>query len=493
MTAPGSRSRARVVRLVPLEHIGAERQPVAGRVRARFAFPLTKQPDDVGGCRRRPARRSGRTCPSGTERCRAAGCRPARRAVDQALRVALVPRRGEHDRRFAVGRESTSSLGTLSGSRAASARRRRSRKTTRSCPTARCPPTPGAVPPSATGPDSTRARRDATRGVPDHLDSRSRPGRGRTRGLGLDRIAHRAREAVQVSIRTVCCARRQVPRISPSTRSAPGHTRDVQSAAAIRLRDEKLPLRSVEQEVGVAARQQARRRGSHLGGAHGRLVLCEQPLVAERRPHRQERPFERGVRDRRRASRDPCPAGEAVGGRRPEDVEVASRELAARIGRVDFGGGDGPDGRRACALPADGDRARRRGVPERFGLTPSARPTSPSFMRAPSRWAWSCAAIRSARSRPLSSSGPPQREQREVALGNDVGAVARPPELGERADRPRSTARRRRPARAGRAARLAACCPASRPRRPAAATPRPAAFARRAHRPAAGKRESAAA
>ena len=48
----------------------------------------------------------------------------------------------------------------------------------------------------------------------------------------------------------------------------------------IRPRDEKLPLSSVEQEVGIAARQQARGRGSRLGGANGRLVVCEQDPAA---------------------------------------------------------------------------------------------------------------------------------------------------------------------------------------------------------------------
>ena len=57
----------------------------------------------------------------------------------------------------------------------------------------------------------------------------------------------------------------------------------------IRPREEKLPLCSVEQEVGVAARQQARGRGSSRDGTNGRFVVGEQPLVAERRSDRQKR------------------------------------------------------------------------------------------------------------------------------------------------------------------------------------------------------------
>ena len=110
----------------------------------------------------------------------------------------------------------------------------------------------------------------------------------------------------------------------------------------IRVRDEQLPRRSLEQEVGVAARQESRGRGDRLVGADGRFVLCEQPFVAERRPGRQELVVERRERLRARAARDAGPAREPLGGRRAEDVEVAARELAGRVGGVDVGCGDGP-------------------------------------------------------------------------------------------------------------------------------------------------------
>jgi hypothetical protein len=91
--------------LCPGEHVGAEREPVAGRVRACLAFPLSEQPDDVGTA---VAGLLGGEAVRVHEELRAVGQRRVdRRAepLDQALRVALVPRRGEHDRRLALGRE----------------------------------------------------------------------------------------------------------------------------------------------------------------------------------------------------------------------------------------------------------------------------------------------------------------------------------------------------------------------------------------------------
>ena len=59
---------------------------------------------------------------------------------------------------------------------------------------------------------------------------------------------------------------------------------------------------------------------------------------------------------------------------RPEDVEVASSELEARVGGVNLRGGDGPDRRRSCAIPADRDRARRCRVPERVRVNAKRAP-----------------------------------------------------------------------------------------------------------------------
>ena len=144
----------------------------------------------------------------------------------------------------------------------------------------------------------------------------------------------------------------------------------------ILARNEKLPLCSVEQEVGIAARQQACGRGDRLGGVNRRLVFREQPLVAERRSDRQQRSLERRECVSRRPAGDPCPAGEPANRRGSENVEVASSELATGVGRIDLRSDDRPNRRRTRAFPADGDRARRRGVPDRVAVR--ARPRGPS-------------------------------------------------------------------------------------------------------------------
>ena len=62
--------------------------------------------------------------------------------------------------------------------------------------------------------------------------------------------------------------------------------------------------------------------------------------------------------------------------------------------------------------------------------TPSAPATSLSVIVRPPRCAFTRSAIASARRRPFAVSGNlPEREQREVALGDDVRVVPRPPQL----------------------------------------------------------------
>ena len=152
-----------VVRLVPGEHVGTERQPVAGRVRACLAFVLAEQPDDVGTA---VAGLLGGEAVRVHEELRAVGQRRVDRhaePLDEALGVALVPRRGEHDRRLALGRE------RLDLARHAQRVEQqqvfvvvdRVGRDVRVPRLAR-PATPGGVPASATVPDATRARRDAT-------------------------------------------------------------------------------------------------------------------------------------------------------------------------------------------------------------------------------------------------------------------------------------------------------------------------------------------
>jgi hypothetical protein len=171
----------------------------------------------------------------------------------------------------------------------------------------------------------------------------------------------------------------------------------------IRPRDEKLAGCPVEQEVGIAARQEARGRLWRFRGAQGRLVVRKQPLVAEWRSDGQKRIFQRGERIGTSPPRDPGPMCEPVSGSRPEDVEVAPSELAARLGRIDLGGatvqtiGARAPSQRIATVPVVA--AYLSPLP-----TPSARPISRSVARASARWAWIRSAIRSARRRPLAVS-----------------------------------------------------------------------------------------
>ncbi len=93
----------RVVRLLSGECLDSDGKPVAGRVRSCLALVLAEQPDEIGApissllggdavCLHEVFRRIGQR-------------RVDRHAepLDQALRVAFMPRRGEHDRRFAAG------------------------------------------------------------------------------------------------------------------------------------------------------------------------------------------------------------------------------------------------------------------------------------------------------------------------------------------------------------------------------------------------------
>ena len=90
---------------MPGEHVSAERQPVAGRVRARLALVLAEQPDDIGTA---VAGLLGGEAVRVHEELRAVGQRRVDRRPeprDEVLRIPLVPRRGEHDRGLALSRE----------------------------------------------------------------------------------------------------------------------------------------------------------------------------------------------------------------------------------------------------------------------------------------------------------------------------------------------------------------------------------------------------
>src|SRR5207244_11265850 len=125
----------------------------------------------------------------------------------------------------------------------------------------------------------------------------------------------------------------------------------------ISVRNEKLPLCSVEQKVGIAARQQTRGGGDRLAGANRRLVFSEQPLVAKWRSNREKRCLEGRECVSGRPPGDPCPAGEPVGRGRSENVDVASSELSAGFGRLDLRSDRRPNRRPPGAAPADVQRS----------------------------------------------------------------------------------------------------------------------------------------
>jgi hypothetical protein len=117
----GSRSRAPCRSAsVPGTRLDSDRQPLAGRIRARLTLVLAEQPDQVGAP---VAGLLGGEAVRPHEIFRRVGQRRVDRhaePLDQALRVALMPRRGEHDRRLAAAVRASISLGTASGSKSKS-------------------------------------------------------------------------------------------------------------------------------------------------------------------------------------------------------------------------------------------------------------------------------------------------------------------------------------------------------------------------------------
>src|SRR5215216_4014437 len=80
---------------------------------------------------------------------------------------------------------------------------------------------------------------------------------------------------------------------------APGpDPRGPQQVPAGGVRDHELAVPSVEEEEGVAAREQPGRRHRPRGGDEDRLVRGEDPGVAQRGPYRRQRPAERLERGR---------------------------------------------------------------------------------------------------------------------------------------------------------------------------------------------------
>src|SRR4051794_14112340 len=136
-------------------------------------------------------------------------------------------------------------------------------------------------------PESTRRR--CCLCVPNHLDRSFNAWKRQGVGLDLDCVARSARETCPgVDPYGVVGASPGSADLAFDEERAWPHAGRPETLPLILARNEKLPLCSVEQKVGIAARQQAGGRDDGLAGANRRLIFCEEPLVANRRSNRQQ-------------------------------------------------------------------------------------------------------------------------------------------------------------------------------------------------------------
>ena len=115
------------------------------------------------------------------------------------------------------------------------------------------------------------------------------------------------------------------------------HARCPELGASGRVAHEELAVSSLEEEVGVAARQQPRGCRRSVGWRAERLlVLGQDPPVSVGRVHRCQRCRER--LERRPATRglDPRPLRERLGCRRREDTEIPAREPEPGLDRINL-------------------------------------------------------------------------------------------------------------------------------------------------------------
>ena len=130
---------------------------------------------------------------------------------------------------------------------------------------------------------------------------------------------------------------------------------------------------------------------------------------------------------------DPRPVRERVRSPRTEDVQVSAGELNPGIDGVGVGARHGPDRRCSGTVPADQDRARRRGIAERAGVNadPTSRravvhcPTAEELVEASGRVFGSPQGLGVVRQ-------PPEREHGPILRRDHVGAESRPPQLHQR-------------------------------------------------------------
>src|SRR6266540_3001611 len=225
--------------------------------------------------------------------------------------------------------------------------------------------------------------------------------------------------------------------LAPDKEATGPDARRPQRATAGSVRDQEFAIPSV-QEIRITAREQPCGRHRPRGGNKGHLVLGEDPRVAYWRPHRRQRPAERLERRDAVPRADPRPPAEGFGRRWPVDVQVPTRELKAGVARVGLRRRHRPDRRLPRAFPADQDRAGRRRVPETVGVHAQCTPRL------------SVAHPRAAEERveaggevfcPLPTLGivgqRPEREDGQVARGDNEDTEPRSPELDERRILPR--------------------------------------------------------
>src|SRR5215472_12654033 len=77
--------------------------------------------------------------------------------------------------------------------------------------------------------------------------------------------------------------------LSPDEKGAGPDAGGPQRATLAGVRDQEIAIGSIEEEIGITAREQARGRGGTWGGAEGSLVLAEDPRIADRCLHRCDR------------------------------------------------------------------------------------------------------------------------------------------------------------------------------------------------------------
>jgi hypothetical protein len=126
-------------------------------------------------------------------------------------------------------------------------------------------------------------------------------------------------------------------------------------------------------------------------------------------------------------------APERLRGGGPVDVQVPARELEAGVAGVDVRRRHAPDSRLSRALPADQDGAGRRGVPEAVSVAHALR--IPRLAVGHPRAAEGGVEAGREVLRPLPALGVvgqrPEREDGQVARGDDEDAEPWPPELNQ--------------------------------------------------------------